>query len=450
LICVLYAGLTLPYGFTKLNGDETHFITVPYLILGGDYTLSAMKDHRYGDAAGAACESYLLAWRYFVNPKEATETSAASLSKYQLTNKASDRAKPFVITPDYFVTHRKAGKPLLAFVLNVPALAVTYVLPKNLLHYQRDYIYHPAFFAPRLVVWLLGLGCLLLIYRIVSERVDVTAGLRAALIFAVLPVVSVWTADLHQEVPLAFFLLLFFYCLSKQRLLWAAVFWGLAFGTKNQAVFALVPLAADAVWKALGDEDWAERRQAFLADLRALATVFAVGLLVSSFFGHPGANLAEVFHNSDPKISEIHNSRTLLYRMPLWSGLGLLALAGLKLLDDARDRFDRWHVFFLLFSGLLYFVQDYRVIMLAPSAAILVGTYFRPRTAHLLAAGLLVISMAGLESPYLTSRRLLYKNLILPTSPQTIEEIEKLQGLGSVQAEEKKQPEASPPAAKPQ
>lgn len=429
---LLFVVLSLPYAFTKLNGDETHFVTIPYLMVGGDYTLSAVKRGDYLQAAEIAATSYGLAWRYFVRPSDADEDAAAVLSKYEVTAGAAERAKPFVFTPDYFVTHRKAGKPLLAFLLNIPALVASYALPRDLYAYQRDFIYHPAFLAPRLVVWLMGLAILVMIFRFVRERLGSEAGVRAALLFAVFPVTVVWTADIHQDVPLTFFLLPFFWLLWRRRLVWAGVAWGLAFATKNQAVFALAPIMAEGIWLAIGKNHWSERADAVWQGARSLAVVVVVGTAVSAPFAHPIANWLEVFSTSAPDITEIHNPWNLLYRLPIWTAAGMLAILALKLLDDVQDSFDRIHIFFLVLGALFYFLQDYRSYMFVPSMAILAGSYLRPHTARLAAAALLVISLAGLSSPYLTSRRLLYKSLNDPGAPQTIEEIERLPGIGSI------------------
>ncbi|GEM_PF-3677720 len=455
LVVALYAGLTLPYAFTKLNGDEAHFVTIPYLMLGGDYSLSALKQGEYSKAASIAFQSYALAWRYFVRPADAHERSAQGLAQYRATSRAAGREKPFVFTPDYFVTHRKGGKPLLCMALNVPALGVTYLLPRSLLDYQRDFIYHPAFLAPRLSVWLLGIVILLLVHRIARERAGPPAGFRAALIFAVLPITVVWTADLHLEVPLTLFLLLFFYFLWKGKTVWAALCWGLAFGAKNQAIFALAPILAEGLWQFLDPGTLGERVRRLANSLRVLAVVLGIGLLASAPFAHPGANLIEVFYSSNPDLDEVHSLRMIFYRLPLWTGLGFVALLGLKLLDDARDQFDRLLIFMLFLPGFLYFIQDYRLYMLAPGLAILAGTLFRPKTAYLMLAGLMFFNLVGLESPYLTSRRLLYKYLTKPHAPQTIEGIERIPGIGSVKAEEAiPQPPSpakpEPPAPKPE
>jgi hypothetical protein len=444
-VLALYVVLTLPYAVTKLNGDEAHFVTLPYLMLGGDYTLSAVKSAEFGTAIRVAAESYGLAWHYLVRPADAPPAAAASLENYSVRATASDREKPFVFTADYFTTHRKAGKPLLGFLLNVPALGITYLLPRDLHSYQRDHIYHPAFLAPRLVVWLQGLLILLMLYRIVGERVRVDAGVRAALLFAMFPVTVVWSADLHQDVPLTFFLVPYFYFLWKQRWAWAAVFWGLAFATKNQAVLALAPILLNGIWEAAKQGDLKSRTTMLLQSSKTLMLVVFLGTLVSVPFGHPLANWTEVFSTSALDITEIHDPRNLLYRLPIWGVAGMLALLAFQLLDHARDSFDRMHVFFLAVGALFYFLQDYRSYMFVPSMAIVAGSYMRPFVLRFVIIGCMLVNLAGLYSPYLTSRRLLYKQLNQPGAPQSIEEIERLPGIGSIGKEQVPNPDNPTP-----
>lgn len=434
-VVALYVALTLPYGFTKLNGDEAHFVTLPYLMLGGDYSFSAVKSGDFGTAISAAWDSYRLAWHYLVRPADAPPDAAASLERFPIEAGIAKREKPFAFTRDYFVTHRKAGKPLLSFWLNVPALGITYVLPHDLYTYQRNHIYHPAFLAPRLVVWIMGLVVLLQIFRMVRERFGPGEAIRSGLLFAVFPVTVVWSADLHQDVPLTFFLLPYFYFLWKRRWLLAATFWGLAFATKNQAVLALVPILVDGFWKAAQRDQMREAATEMLQSTKMLALVVFWGTLVSVPFAHPIANWHEVFSTSALDITEIHNPQNLLYRLPVWTAVGMLGVLGLGLLDHARDSFDRMHIFFLAVGALFYFLQDYRSYMFLPSMAIVAGSYLRPFTAKAAGAVLLLLSIAGLQSPYLTSRRLLYKQLNQPSAPQTIEEIERLPGIGSIQEE---------------
>ena len=426
LVLCLYAALTLPYAFTKLNGDELNFVTLPYLIIGGDYTLSAVKSGEYGKAFEIAATSYGIAWRYVTRPKDADENSAAALGRYEIKQRASSRQKPFVFAPDYFVTHRKAGKPLLSFLLNVPSLAVTRVFAPDLLDLQRKHIYHPGFLLPRLVYWLMGAGIIVMIYFMVRRRDGHDGALRAALMFTLMPVVAIYSADIHQDVPLTFFLVPFFYFAAQKRYVWAGVFWGLAFACKNQAVFALLPFAAEFVWQALGGGSLAERLRAAREPLVALTVVFVIGLLVSAPFAHPLANLHEIVNSSAGGVVRTQQAPQLFARMPIWLGISALAFLGLKMLDLARDSFERLHIFMLIVPAILFLVNGYRLYMLMPSVAILLGTHLLPRTFYFLAAGLLLLNLHGLESPYLTSRRLLYDRLLEPGAPQTIDDIERL------------------------
>jgi hypothetical protein len=81
-----------------------------------------------------------------------------------------------------------------------------------------------------------------------------------------------------------------------------------------------------------------------------------------------------------------------------------------------------------------------------PSAAILIGSYFQRKTAVFLIAILLALNVMGLQSPYLTSRHLMYDTLNEPGAPRTIEEIDRLSGLGGVGGDEAK---PAPPASEP-
>ncbi len=445
----LYVALTLPYACTKLNGDEAHFVTIPYLIGGGDYFLSAVKDRDFRRAANVAWDSYALAWRYFVRPGDATKTSAQELTKYPVTHKASSREQAFVFTPDYFYRHRKGGRPMLSFVLNIPALAVTYALPKSLYEYQRDHIYHPAFLAPRLSVWLAGLLGLWLVYKMVLERAGPQAAYHAALIYALLPATVVWSADLHQDVPMAIFLIPFIHFFAKQRYVWAGVFWGLAFATKNQAIFALGPAVAVAIWHGWDGETIRDRWMPLLRAGRALAIVFVIGIAVSTPFGYPVGNLVEVWDSSSPDIPALYGLGGLYYQMPLLLGIGMIALLGIKLIEEARDDFDRLHLCWLILPIFLHFIHDYRNYMLVASTSILIGTYFRQKTVRILACTLLFLNLLGLHSPYLTSRHMMYDWLNEPGAPRAIEEIERLRGVGAIREKPPSEETAAPPAQLP-
>ncbi len=430
---VLYVLLTLPYGFTKLSGDETHFVTIPYLMLGGDYALSAAREKDYGKAMKIAWQSYALAWRYYTRPAEADEQSAAILSQYQITHKAaSNRTQPFVFTPDYFVTHRKSGKPLLSFILNIPAIALSYALPQSLLVYQRDYIYHPAFLVPRLSCWLMGLILLFLIYRFVEVRAGKEAGGWAAIIFALLPATALWSADLHQEVPMTLFLTIYSYFLFRKRYIWAAVFWGLAFGTKNQAIFGVLPILGEAIWVFFDPGTVWERTQRTLRPLMVAALVLTVGLIVSAPFGNPVGNMIEVFQTSAPTFGEeIQSGNMLLFWMPIWWGMGLLGVLAFRYLDIVRDSFDRYHILFLIVPAFFHFFNNTRVYTLLPSIAILIGTYFSRKTVTFTALALAVFGAYGVHSPYITVRGVGYRGIV-KNYPPTIEEIESKRGVGSI------------------
>lgn len=339
---------------------------------------------------------------------------------------------------------------MLAFLLNIPALAITHLLlPHDLYYYQGQYIYHPAFLVPRLSVWLMGLGGLLLVYRFVRERMGSAAALRAALIYAALPTTVIFSADLHQDVPLCFFLIPYFYFLWKRRLVWAGVFWGLAFATKNQAIFALGPIFAEGIWNFFHVQG-SERRWVPLLDAaRTCAIVFFLGVVVSAPFGNPVGNLAEVIKTSDPDIESLNSAMHLYYRMPLWIGVSMLAFLALHLLEDAKDSYDRMQLAWLLIPVFFYFVHNYRTYMLVPSVAILVGSYFEARSMRLVLGFLLALNAMALRSPYMTARHLIYPSLNQPGAPNTIEGIERLSGIGAIQSETSdpnspKRPQQSP------
>ena len=227
------------------------------------------------------------------------------------------------------------------------------------------------------------------------------------------------------------FLIPYFYFLGKRRSVWAGVFWGLAFGTKNQAALALAPLLAEGIWRFFAAAG-AGKRKVIVETVRTFVVVIVVGLLVSTPFGNPMGNVVEVFKTSDPDITAIQDPSNLFFQWPLWFGMGLLGLLGVKFIEDARDSYDRMNTFMLLIPTSLYFIADYRSYMLVPSLAILVGTYFRRGTAWGLIVVLFLADLVGLRSPYLTSRHLLYDFLNRPGAPQTIEEIERLPGVGTI------------------
>lgn len=434
---VLYAALTIPYGLTRFSGDEAHFITIPYLMLGGDYAFTAFQEGQYLEALEIAAKSYALAWHYYTRPADANKESAAILSQYELKHRvATGRDKPFVFTPDYFVTHRKSGKPLLSFILNVPALALLYLFPNSPVEYQTNYYYHPAFFVGRLSCWLMGFAIVFLIYRWVSERHGKEAGGWAAIIFALLPPTALWSADLHQDVPMTLFLLIFSYMLYRKQFVWAGIFWGLSFATKNQSIFGLLPLLGDAIWTAFDAGSFKERAGRFLLHLRTFVLVFGVGLLASAPFGHPWANLVEVVNTSAPTFGEeIQSGNTLLFWMPIWWGMGMLGMLAFKFLDHAKDSFDRYHILNMIVPAFLHFFNNTRLYELLPSVGILAGSYFSRKTVTFAAVGLFLFGLYGVQSPYVTVRGVGYRTRIL-SYPPTIDQFERYAGLGNIQADE--------------
>src|SRR5215467_1529674 len=63
-VSVLYLGMAGIFASTSLDIDEFSFIREPYEVLGGDYTVAYLKQHRFGEAASTALKSYRFYWTY--------------------------------------------------------------------------------------------------------------------------------------------------------------------------------------------------------------------------------------------------------------------------------------------------------------------------------------------------------------------------------------------------
>jgi hypothetical protein len=256
-VCLLYIVMACIFASVNLDIDEFGFIRDPYELLGGDYTVGYLKQHRIGDAAATLLKSYYFYWTYrplysplvSENDKTMFETQERDFGYTKPTSvpKGDQQAltkysrRLIVPEPDRFYSHG-AGKPLLSAIASIPQLVLLKIISpddKNLLYYQYKYNYHVIFIIARLVQILAGLATIIVVYWILSREYDRTRALIGAASVGLFPIAIEYFPNLHHDSMLAPFLTLSLYFFYKEHYKKAGLFFGLALATKNVAIFML-------------------------------------------------------------------------------------------------------------------------------------------------------------------------------------------------------------------
>lgn len=136
-------------------------------------------------------------------------------------------------------------------------LAWPYLIIKGLLPYKDIAVVHTPFLLGKLALfysifgvgvaqlkaftWLLILVFDLLVFLVVKKMWGIRQALISVLVFAV------WQTyfdgnGLWFDLFMGFFALITFYFVQKKNFLWAGIFWGLAFLTKQTAIYFLIPI----------------------------------------------------------------------------------------------------------------------------------------------------------------------------------------------------------------
>lgn len=254
LICSAYASGAVVFGSLTLDIDEFAFIREPYEMVGGDYTISYLKENDYVRALKCAAKSYFFFWNYrplfspIIHPKDKGVFREEEIRfSYSPPSDAEPRSlehyqkRLIVPEPDRFFTHG-AGKPLLPALLSLPQLALVHLATidgPSLLELQLTRNYHPLFVLTRLVQMLAGLVSVLLVYAVCRQRMAEQKALLATAFYALLPMNIKYFPNLHHDSILVPFLIASTYFLLKKRLVISALCYGFALASKNTALFFL-------------------------------------------------------------------------------------------------------------------------------------------------------------------------------------------------------------------
>jgi hypothetical protein len=313
-VCLLYIVMAGIFASVNLDIDEFGFIRDPYELLGGDYTVGYLKQHRIADAASTVMKSYYFYWTYrplyspLISEKDkmmfATQerdfayTKPASVSKDDRQALTKYGQRLIVPEPDRFYSHG-AGKPLLSAIASIPQLALVKLISpndKNLLYYQYRYNYHGIFIVTRLVQLLAGLATILIVYWILARECDQTRALIGAASVGLFPTAIEYFPNLHHDSILAPFLVLSLYFFLKEHYKKAGLFFGLALASKNVAIFMLPVFAAQVIFnlmeahRASSGLDWKTTLRKLTGPLKALT----IGVLVLLPFANPISYAREI------------------------------------------------------------------------------------------------------------------------------------------------------------
>jgi len=448
-VSFLYLVMACIFASTSLDIDEFGFIRDPYELLGGDYTVAYLKQHRFGEAASTALKSYYFYWTYrplfsplipakdkrmfesqerefgYVVPDRVAKDDRQALARY---NK-----RLIVPEPDRFYSHG-AGKPLLSAIASIPQLALLkLVLPpdKNLLYYQYKYNYHPIFIITRLVQILAGLATVLIVYWILAREYDRRRALVGAACVAFFPAAIEYFPNLHHDSILAPFLVLSAYFFFAKHYKKAGLFFGLALATKNVAIFMLPVFAAQILvnlWamRAESGLKWQSMRPELESFVKALAISFLVLLPFANPTSYASEILTPVTHRERDKRGENVEQFTLAGRIGSQGDSAVterpsirfvnfllhlenndfffLAIAVCLFFSTPQDPLMRMCFIFLLMSlpyGLIFGSGlNYRSLQFIPFFALLAGRFASRRLAVAFVGLLLFVDVVYCIDPF--------------------------------------------------
>jgi 4-amino-4-deoxy-L-arabinose transferase-like glycosyltransferase len=224
---------------------------------------------------------------------------------------------------------------------------------------------------------LFALGTVVLVFLCGKEWFDERVGLLAALIYALLPAARVFDVFIKPDAATAFFGMLFLYLFFKKKHLLAGVFLGLAFLSKETAVFILAPAFLYLlVSRQFRESGWLVLSSCIAAAVSAwwyLAYSVTRGDFINFFLGR--GQEAKDWHQS---------WRYYFTRLPSDLGWVVLALLVLALfmwaLRPGRDGRGGMSLFLLLWLGVTYAVLSasfgkppWMTYTVYPAAALLAG-----------------------------------------------------------------------------
>ena len=423
-VCLLYIVMAGIFASVNLDIDEFNFIRDPYELLGGDYTVGYLKQHRIADAASTVLKSYYFYWTYRplyspLIPEKDKLMFATQEHDFGYTKPASvSRGDPQALTkydqrlivpePDRFYKHG-AGKPLLSAIASIPQLALLKLISpndKNLLYYQYRYNYHGIFIVARLVQILAGLATILIVYWILARECDQARALIGAACVGFFPTAIEYFPNLHHDSILAPFLVSSMYFFLKEHYKKAGLFFGLALATKNVAIFMLPVFAVQVIYnlvetrRAASVFDWNVALRKLAGPVKAVV----IGILILLPFANPISYASEILtpvtHRAEDLRGENVEQSTLSGRLgsqghqaaaverPSIRFLGLmlrletddfffLAIAVVLFYSTRQDPLMWMSFLFLLMSlpyGLIFgYGLNYRSLQFVPFFALLIG-----------------------------------------------------------------------------
>jgi len=339
VVCILYLVMACIFASANLDIDEFGFIRDPYELLGGDYTVGYLKQHRFADAASTALKSYYFYWTYrplysplirekdkilfnaeerefgYTKPDRVSSDDPQALTKYG--------KRLIVPEPDRFYAHG-AGKPLLSAIASIPQLALLKLIApadKNLLDYQYRYNYHPIFIVARLAQILAGLATILIVYWVLEREYNHTRALIGAATVGFFPAAIEYFPNLHHDSILAPFLALSLYLFFKGHYKRAGLFFGLALATKNVAIFMLPVFAAQVLISLMEDRrcspkfGWSVMSRKLAGPAKALAISSLVLLPFANPISYVSETLTPVTHRETDLRGENVEQSTLSGRL---------------------------------------------------------------------------------------------------------------------------------------
>lgn len=324
LVLLAFLAAMCVFGSLRLDIDEIRSVKDPYELLGGDYTLGYLRAHEWGRALDCAWRAYTFFWQYRplmtpVLPQRELRRFAAEEQRFGYTVPDTGRAgteemyRKRLVVPEPARFYRNgAGVPLLTAVLRLPTLALARFATRDgpdLLAYQFHRNPHPVFILLRLVGILGGLVSVLLVYALLRAEVGEGGGLIGAALMAALPPAIMFFPNLHYDAVLTPFVLAAALLYARKRYVLGGICLGLAFASKNSAVFlpaALLIHLAIETWRVRRAADPTAASAALGRRARGLMLFGLVALAASSPFANPVSQMQEVL---SPIVHRPHDPR---------------------------------------------------------------------------------------------------------------------------------------------
>jgi hypothetical protein len=316
LLMLLYFAVTFPAASMRLDEDEFTFVRNPYELLGGDYTRGYLQEGDFSGAASVAARSYYFYWKYrplfapLIDPadkrlfeKEESKFGYKRPPDLPVGEQGSEeryQSRLIVPEPDRFYRHG-AGKPLLASILNIPALAIVAAASGGdggaLLKAQFSRSYSPIFIGVRLTAILCGALSLVFVYLLARRVWGDPQATFAGAFFILFPSVPLFFPNIHHDAYMVPFLLGTIVALTRQRFVIAGLSFGLALAAKNTALMLLPALLIWVAIRKFADNKNSLDAKAVVIDgayFRKLLLFGLVAFITLLPFAHPVSYASEV------------------------------------------------------------------------------------------------------------------------------------------------------------